>query len=173
MTPSKHNKLSVTRRYHGKLPELLRNDTFFTIQGYSLPPSMAHITKFAPRTPKDHEHLAVIRRPLFQDEVNSPFPTPIVAPPFKMIIRSKSRLSSDYISRARDRVEKIDKFCKNWPWKIESPISKVFSSKSKGKLNNKLLLAPQSSNNILSKRPPNNTNALKVEPTSYSQRIAM
>jgi len=120
MTPSKHNKLSVVRQYHKKLPKLVRNDIFFTIQGYSLPPSMAYMTKFAPRTPKDHEHLAVIRRPLFQDDINSPFPTSIVYP-FKSVIQSKSRLSRDYISRARDRVDRIDKFCKNWPWKIKSP----------------------------------------------------
>jgi len=120
ITPSKFKKLSLTRRYHKKIPELKRNDTFFTIQGYSLPPSMSHITKFAPRTPNNHEHLRVVRRPLFQEDVNSSCLTPIIAHPFKTIIRSKSRLSRDYINRARDRVERIDKFCKNWPCKIDS-----------------------------------------------------
>lgn len=160
MTPSKHNKLNVTRRYHKKLPELVRNDTFFTIQGYSLPPSMAHITRFVPGTPKGHKHLAIIRRPLFEDESNIPFPSHLVVPPFKTIFRSKSRLNSDYISRAWDRVTKIEKFCKNWPWKNESSITKGLLIKSKGNLNN-MLLVPPSSNNVFLKRL-NANNSLEV-----------
>ena len=119
MTPSKHNKLSIVRHYHGRLPKLVRNNTFFTIQGYSLPPSMAHMTKFAPRTPKDHKNFAIIRRPLFEDETNIFTPEPIIVSPFKTNFHSKSKLNKDYISRARDHVEKIDKFCENWPWKNE------------------------------------------------------
>lgn len=122
MTPSKHNKLSISRRYHKKLPELVRNDTFFTIQGYSLPPSMAYITKFAPRTPKDHEHLAIIKRPLFQGDFDhSPFAASGDDPLVKTIVRSKNKLNSDYITRARDRVKKIESFYKNWPWKVVTP----------------------------------------------------
>ena len=161
MTPSKHNKLSITRYYHRKLPKLVRNDTFFTIQGYSLPLSMAYMTKFAPRTPKDHKHLVVIRRPLFEDENNAPFPRSSTRPSIKTIPCSKSRLNSNYISRARDCIDKIDKFCENWPWKNKFAISKGLISKPKGKVDNMLSLCPTSPSNIFL-RKANDANSLRI-----------
>lgn len=120
----KPRRLMVTRRYHGRLPELVRNDAFFTIQGYSLPASMAHMAKFAPRTPRSHDHFAIRRRPLFRSKNTTPLPTSIKS------FKSQSRTNSEYIHRARCRVQQIDKSYESWPWKAKTVLSNSKSSPS-------------------------------------------
>lgn len=142
----KPNKLTVTRRYHGRLPELVRNNAFFTIQGYSLPASMAHMAKFSPRTPRSHEHFMIKRRPLFQSKNATPIPTLVKS------LKSKSRTNSDYINKARYRVEQIDKLYESWPWKAKT----VF-------LNSKRSPSPS--------REISNTTRVERLPTSPSRRV--
>jgi hypothetical protein len=120
----KPDRLMVTRRYHGKLPELVRNNAFFTIQGYSLPASMAHMAKYSPRTPRSHEHFMIKRCPLFQSKNATPIPTIVKS------LKSKSRTNSDYINKARCRVEQIDKLYESWPWKAKTAFSKPKRSPS-------------------------------------------
>ena len=142
----KPDRLMVTRRYHGKLPELVRNNAFFTIQGYSLPASMAHMAKFSPRTPRSHEHFIIKRRPLFQSKNATPIPTLVKS------LKSKSRTNSDYINKARYRVEQIDKLYESWPWKAKT----VF-------LNPKRNPSPS--------REVTNTARVERQPTSPSRRV--
>lgn len=128
---------------------------------------MAHIARFAPKTPKNHEQLAVVRRPLFRPEGIEP-----PADAAYKNLRSKSRLNSEYISRVRHKVEQVHQVYENWPWRAESPLKGIFSKRKAATglpTGSRLLAAPLPPENLVSNTNPHRA---LVASTSSMTRVS-
>jgi hypothetical protein len=129
--PKQEQGTKLKRCYHGRLPKLVRNESCFTIPGYNLPTSMAQIARFMPKTPKNHEQLSIVRCPLFQSPKNESSSSAPSTHRVDSHLRSRSRLNSDYISKARIKLEQIDQQLQNWPW-----MSKLSTNLDKARISN-------------------------------------